>query len=38
MGEYKKALNSFNEIKNKYPQSQEGRNIDKYIARAEGKM
>ena len=38
MGEYKKALKSFNEIKNKYPQSQEGRNIEKYIARAEGKM
>ncbi len=38
MGEYKKALKSFNEIKNKYPQSQEGRDIEKYIARVEGKM
>lgn len=37
MGENKKAIKAYKEIKNKYPQSQEGRNIEKYIARAEGK-
>lgn len=38
MGNYKKAIETYTEIKNKYPQSQEGRTVDKYIARAEGKL
>ena len=38
MGEYKKALKAYEEIRKVYPFSQEGRSIKKYIARAEGKM
>ncbi|MCF8222128.1 MAG: soluble NSF attachment family protein [Bacteroidales bacterium] len=33
-GSYDKALELYEEIKEKYPESSEGRNIDKYIARA----
>lgn len=32
--DYKKAINIYEEIKNKYAKSQEGKNIEKYIARA----
>jgi len=32
-GEYNKALDIYNKIKDKYPDSTEGRNIEKYIAR-----
>lgn len=32
-GEYNKALEIYNKIKDKYPDSTEGRNIEKYIAR-----
>jgi TolA-binding protein len=38
MGEYKKAFKAYEEIRKVYPFSQEGRSIEKYIARAEGKM
>lgn len=38
MGEYKKAYNTYQEIKEKYPNTQEGRGIEKYLARAEGMM
>ncbi len=32
-GSYEKALELYNKIKDKYPESSEGRNIEKYIAR-----
>ncbi|MCB8999630.1 MAG: tetratricopeptide repeat protein [Bacteroidales bacterium] len=35
--EYKKALDTYSEIKEKYPESQEGKEIDKYIARVENR-
>lgn len=34
LGEYKDALSVYNEILEEYPESQEGRDIEKYIARA----
>lgn len=33
-GDYKKAINIYEEIKTKYAESQEGKNIDKFIAKA----
>ncbi|MDR2058491.1 MAG: tetratricopeptide repeat protein [Dysgonamonadaceae bacterium] len=38
LGNYKEALNAYNTIKNKYPESQEASNIDKYIERAKGSV
>jgi len=38
MGEYDKAIETFKELKSKYPNSVEGRDIDKYIASAEMKQ
>lgn len=35
LGEYKKALEAYNTIKTKYPASQEGTEVDKYIDRAQ---
>ena len=35
---YKKALDMYNTIKAEYPNSNEGFNIDKYIAYVEAKM
>jgi tetratricopeptide (TPR) repeat protein len=35
MGDYGKALEAYKEIKRSYPDSQEGREIEKYIGRAE---
>ena len=35
LGEYEKALEVYNKIKEVYPESSEGREIDKYITRAE---
>ncbi len=32
-GEYAKALEMYNQIKTKFPETNEGRNVDKYIAR-----
>lgn len=36
MGDYKNAIKVYKEIKEKYPTSNEGREMDKYIAKAEG--
>jgi len=36
VGDYKEALDNYNRIKDEYPNSNEGRLIEKYIARAEG--
>ena len=38
LGNYTKAINFYNKIKEKYPQSEEAKNIDKYIVSAELKM
>lgn len=38
VSDYKKALNMYNDIKAEYPNSNEGFNIDKYIAYVEAKM
>jgi len=38
LGNYEKALIAYKQIKSDYPRSFEGREIDKYIAFAEGKM
>jgi tetratricopeptide (TPR) repeat protein len=38
MNEYDKAVKIYERIKNDYPNSTEGRDIDKFIARAKGKM
>jgi tetratricopeptide (TPR) repeat protein len=38
LGEYKNAVNVYKRIKNNYPTSQEGREIDKNIAYAEGRI
>ena len=35
LGDYKSALNAYQIIKEEYPESTEGRNIEKYITRAE---
>ena len=35
LDEYNRALTIYREIQEKYPKSQEGRNIDKYISRVE---
>ena len=35
MNKYNDALDIYNELKKKFPNSTEGRNIDKYIARAQ---
>lgn len=35
LGKYKQALEVYREIQEKYPQSQEGKDIDKYITRVE---
>ena len=34
-GKYEDALKAYRQIKEKYPESGEGRTIDKYIARVE---
>jgi len=36
MGDFKNAIKIYKEIKEKYPTSNEGREMDKYIAKAEG--
>lgn len=36
LGDYQKALVRYERIKSNYPESQEGRNIEKYITRAKG--
>lgn len=38
LGNYEKALNFYTKIKEEYPRSNEGREIDKYIAFASGKV
>jgi tetratricopeptide (TPR) repeat protein len=38
IGDYKKALNLYEQIQKDYPKSQEGRNIEKYIARVKIKL
>ncbi len=38
LNDYKKALSLYERIKNEYPTSTEAREIDKFIARAKGKM
>jgi TolA-binding protein len=35
MGKYEDALKVYQTVKKKYPESNEGRQIDKYIARVE---
>ena len=35
MGKYDDALTAYKKVKEKYPESNEGRQIDKYIARVE---
>jgi hypothetical protein len=36
-GDVKKAVEIYNELKINYPNTTEGRNAERYIARAEGK-
>jgi TolA-binding protein len=37
-GNYKEAMDTYTKLKNNYPTTAEGQQVDKYIARAEGKI